>query len=566
MNSEHKFADVVLKNGYIYTADVDENIADAVAVKNEYIVAVGSTGDISNLIGPDTRVHDLGGMMVVPGMIDSHLHPPAARMMQSSLIYLSNPGSREQMIGAIKNFINKNPDFKAYYGWGWKINLFDGEERTIGPKKETLDQICSDRPIILQSNDGHSMWANTKALELSGLSNSTPDPQGGMIIRNPLTGELWGTLTGTARTLLPQQEFTKKQLTEAVKSFQAYMHSLGYTGIFSAGTKPENLQNIFQTLDNENELKMWVRDAQRIDLGKKETPAEQLEALIDKSSDYNSELYSFNTAKIFLDGVVEAGTARLIEPYEEALGKGSGYHGIYYWDDMKALEEAIIKANSAGLQVHIHSIGDQATRDALDAYEKALRQVPGEHRNSIAHLQLVHPVDLKRFSELKVIANVQPYWHFKQPGWWLEVEYANIGKRAEHEYPLQSLVNSGAIIACSSDYPVVEVPNPLMAIRAGMTRNLYDTKHNGIADMVNVDDERWLLNKEERVSLSVMIKSLTANNAYALKIEIMTGSIEAGKYADLTVLSENLFKLKPIEIDRVNVVQTYFHGQLVYQA
>ncbi len=562
----HRNADVVLKNGFIYTADANEKVAEAIAIENEYIAAVGSTADVSNLIGPDTKVYDLNGMMVIPGMIDSHLHPPAPKMMQSSLIYLSNPDSKEQMISAIKDFIHKNPDFEAYYGWGWKINLFDDEERLIGPKKETLDKICSDRPVILQSSDGHSMWINSRALEFSGLNGSIPDPQGGAIIRDPLTGEPWGTLTGTARFLLPQQNFTIEQLIKAVKSFQTYMHSLGYTGFFSAGTKPENLQQVFQSLVNNQELKMWVRDSQRIDLGKKETPAEQLDALIDKSRIYKSDLYSFNTAKIFLDGVVEAGTARLIEPYEEALGKGPDYHGIYYWGDMEALEDIIVKANNAGLQVHIHSIGDQATRDALNAYEKALIRAPGEHRNSIAHLQLVHPEDLIRFRKLGIIANVQPYWHYKQPGWWLEVEYANIGNRAEYEYPLQSLVKSGAVIACSSDYPVVESPDPILAIKAGMTRNLYSSLVNGKVGINNIDDERWLLNKEERVSLNVMIKGLTINNAYALKIEDRTGTIESGKYADLTVLSDNLFKLKPIDIDRAKVVQTYFHGQVVYEA
>lgn len=566
MKSNLQNADVLLKNGYIYTADANERVAEALAIKNDYIAAVGSNGDILNLIGPDTTVYDLDGMMVVPGMIDSHLHPPAPKMMQSSLIYLSNPGSKEQMIATIKDFICKNPSFPSFYGWGWKINLFDGEERMFGPKKETLDQICADRSVILQSNDGHSMWANSKALELSGLSKSSPDPQGGTIMRDPLTGELWGTLTGTARTLLPQQKFTKEQLTKAVKSFQAYMHSLGYTGFFSAGTKPENLQNIFKTLDDNQELKMWVRDSQRIDLNKNETPAEQLDFLIDKNSEFNSELYSFNTAKIFLDGVVEAGTARLIEPYEKALGKGSNYHGMYYWDDMEALVAAIIKANSAGLQVHIHSIGDQATRDALDAYDKALRKVPGEHRNSIAHLQLVRPEDLKRFYELGVIANVQPYWHYKQSGWWKEVEYANIGERAEYQYPLKSLVTAGATLACSSDYPVVENPDPLLAIKAGITRNLYDTLSNGTAEIDDIDDERWLLNKNERISLGVIIKSLTANNAYALKIEDVTGSIEAGKFADLTIINENLFNLDPLDINRAKVVKTFFHGKIVYDA
>jgi len=566
MHAENKFADMVMLNGFVYTVDQEDNIAEALAIKDGFIEAVGSQEMIKPLIGPGTSVLNLEGKMVLPGMIDSHLHPPAAKMMQSSVIYLSNIDSREEVLAVIEKFIKQNPGFQAYYGWGWTISLFDEEERRLGPKKETLDHICADRPVILQSNDGHSMWANSKALEVAGLTESTPDPEGGIIVRNPSTGELWGTLTGAARNLLPPQVFTNEQLLEAVKLFQSFMHGLGYTGFFSAGSKPENLQKIFRTLENRGELKMWARDSKRIDISRQESPAEQLQELSRLRSEYDTDLYRINTAKIFIDGVVEAGTARLLDPYEETLGRGPDYYGIYYWGDMAALVETIVEANQAGIQVHIHSIGDRATRDALDAFEQALEKVPGEHRNVITHLQLVHPEDLKRFKELGVIANVQPYWHIKRPGWWHEVEYANIGQRAEHEYPLRSLVDAGALIATSSDYPVVETPDPLWAIKTGITRNICHPERNNFEAINNIDDETCLLNKNERVSLKEMIRSLTFNNAYALFLENETGSIEPGKYADLAVLSENLFELNSIDIDRARVCMTLFHGDIVYEA
>ena len=566
MSKQSNHADIVLINGFIYTVNAEDTIAEALAIKDGLIEAVGSDDRIKPLVGPATRVFDLEGKMVLPGMIDSHLHPPAAKMMQSSVIYLSNIDSREKVLQTVEEFIKQNPGFQAYFGWGWTINLFEGEERNLGPKKETLDQICFDCPITLQSNDGHSIWANSKALELAGLTASTPDPKGGIIVKNPTNGELWGTLTGTARNLLTTQTFTTEQLLQAVKSFQKFMHSLGYTAFFSAGSKPEKLQEIFRALEKNGELKIWVRDSKRISIDVHETPEEQIQELFNLSGEYNTELYQINAAKIFIDGVVEAGTARLLDPYEESLGMGPDHYGIYYWDDMEALVKTIVDANRLGIQVHIHSIGDRATRDALDAFEQALIKAPGEHRNIITHLQLVHPDDLKRFKKLGVIANVQPYWHVKKPGWWYEVEYANIGKRAENEYPLRSLANAGALITTSSDYPVVETPDPLWAIKTGITRSFYNSEHNNLDAINYIDDETCLLNKNERVSLKEMIRSLTFNNAYALFIDNKTGSIESGKYADLVVLSENLFELSPFEIDKAKVCKTFFHGEIVYEA
>ena len=563
--SDYNHADLVLKNGVIYTADAVESKAEAVAVKNGLIQAVGSNEIINKHVGPNTRVINLKDRMVLPGMIDSHLHPPGIAIYELYSINLSWIASKDKLLEDIADFVRNNPNLEAYYGRGWAVSVFEGEERKLGPGKESLDQVCPDAPVALKSYDGHSMWVNSKALDLVGITDTTPDPEGGSIVRDPSTGEAWGTLKGSACNMLPPQDFTPEQLREGLKAFQSFMHSLGYTGIFSAGWD-HDLYEAFSTMEADNELKLWVRDSKRIDIRKDESLQDQLEQLFNLNRTYRSELYSVTAAKIFIDGVVESGTARLIEPYTEALGKGSDYRGTYYWEDMDALKDTIVQVNQAEIQVHFHSIGDQATRDALDALEEALKIAPGEHRNAITHLQLVSPQDLPRFKELGVIANVQPYWHIKEPGWWHEVDYAFLGERAEKEYPLRSLLINGAIIASSSDYPVVDIPNPLWAIQAGVTRNLYQADYFETEPVIDQDDQKWLLNREERISLNEMIKSFTVNNAYALFIEESTGSIEPGKYADLVVLSENLFQLDPVNIDRAKVCQTIFHGEVVYDA
>jgi len=348
--------------------------------------------------------------------------------------------------------------------------------------------------------------------------------------------------------LLPDEKYTLAQLIEGVKAFQALMHSLGYTGIFSAtfsAGMDDETSKVFKLLDDKGELKIWVRASERIDITRDEDLETQIANLKRLRDTYSGKLSKVTNAKIFVDGVIEGVTAKLLQPYEKAAGKGNGYYGMYSWEDMNALKQAFITLNREGFQIHIHSIGDRATRDTLDAFEYAMKQVPGEHRNAITHLQLVAPEDIPRLEELGVIANCQAYWHLKEPGWWEVVDFPFLGKRAENEYPLRSYFRSGAVVASSSDYPVTDPPNPLRAIQVGVTRNL---------------------DREERSSLTDMIKSFTANNAYALFLDDVTGTIEVGKYADLVILDQDLFNINPLDIDGVRVLKTMFRGEVVYEA
>ncbi|HSW35651.1 MAG TPA: amidohydrolase family protein, partial [Candidatus Limnocylindrales bacterium] len=323
----------------------------------------------------------------------------------------------------------------------------------------------------------------------------------------------------------------------------------------------------FKLLEEIGELNMWVRGAGIVDIRREEDLKAQVETLKNLRDTYNSELFKITTAgEIFIDGVVEGLTARLLEPYEEAAGKGPDYYGIYYWEDMGALKEAFKLLNSAGFQIHIHAIGDRAVRDALDALEYARISVPGDHRNAITHLQLVSTDDVSRFKELGIIANVQVFWHLKEPGWWEYVDAPFLGERAKHQYPLGSLFRAGAVVVSSSDHPVTPIPNPLWGIKVGVTRNLSNAEFYGVEDIENVDDPTWLLNKEERVSLKDMIKSFSANNAYSLFLDDKTGTIALGKYADLVILEEDLFVINPLRIDGVKILKTIFRGKVVYHA
>ena len=541
-------ADTVFLNGVIYTADAKDTTVKALAIKDGKILALGSSGEMEICIGSGSEVTDLAGKMVLPGMIDSHLHPPGNALVELYNIYLSQQDDKDAILAKAAKFISANPNLDAYYGSGWSVGMFQGEETIRGPKKERLDAVSPDKPVILTSYDGHSIWANSKALEIAGITKDTPNPKAGVIERDPVTGEPWGTLKEAAMELLPYEKYTSAQLIEGVKAFQTLMHSLGYTGIFSATFSAgmgDETYKVFKLLEDKGELKMWVRASERIDITRNEDLETQITNLKRLRNTYSGELFKVTNAKFFIDGVIEGATAKLLHPYEKAAGKGNGYYGVYSWEDMDALKQVFTTLNSEGFQIHVHSIGDRATRDTLDAFEYALKQVPGEHRNAITHLQLVAPEDIPRFKELGVIANCQAYWHLKEPNWWEVVDFPFLGQRAENEYPLGSFFRSGAVVASSSDYPVTDPPNPLRAIQVGVTRNL------------DVD---------ERAFIEDMIKSFTANNAYALFLDDVTGTIEVGKYADLAILDQDLFSIDPLDIGGVQVLKTIFRGEVVYEA
>ena len=556
--------DMVFYNGVIYTADSSDNIVEALAVKNGKIVFTGSNKEAEKILDGAAEIIDLEGKMLLPGFIDAHIHAPGRALTDLFNISLYEAHGQEAIIETVERYIKRNPELEIYYGEGFSIGAFREDEVSRGPKKEHLDRICSTKPIVLYSSDCHLAWLNSKAFEFFGITGSSPSPRGGVIEKDPLTGELWGTLKEAAMRLIPEQKYDTGQVEEAMRLFQQYLHSLGYTGILSVSMASAPPLEAIRSLEKKENLKLYVSSTVTID------PEKDLNSQFDQIQElravFSTDLHSVNTAKFFADGVVEGATAYLLEPYSAAAGKGSDYCGEFLWDPDK-LKEAFLLANSAGLQVHVHSIGDASTRYVLNALEQVRKRLPGrDYRNTITHLQLVEPSDISRFRKMQVIAAIQPYWHYKEPGWWEAVDYHMLGERAEREYPLQSFLRAGVVVVSSSDHPVTPDPNPLKAIRAGVTRNLTAEESYGVDPIEDIDDPRGLLNKVERSSLTDMIRSFTAGSAYALFRDDVTGSLEAGKNADLIILDQNLFTTEPLLIDKVRVLKTYFNGELVFNA
>jgi predicted amidohydrolase YtcJ len=542
---DHSPAELVLKNGYIYTVDAGRSVAEAVAVKDGKFIYVGSNGGVGEYIGQETEVIDLGGRMVLPGFIDSHCHPAYGAAHQLFDVMFNGLDTIEEYQNAIRAFVARHPDAGYIKGRGWKNTLFG----KTGPDKKLIDEVVSDIPVALDDDGGHSTWVNSKTLALAGITRATRDPQNGKIERDPATGEPSGTLREGADQLIAGlfPDYTVEQLMQALVAYQKMAASLGITTAHDANVDAGgNDFNAYKNLEKENRLAMRFRASLFVD------PAlglEQVRQLIAARGKSSGPLFQANGAKIFIDGVVEGSTAYLKEPFHHL----PGFRGVPRWETGK-LNRMCAELDRNGFQIHVHSIGDAATAMTLDAFAYAAQKnKKRDSRNLITHLQLVDLKDISRFRELGVVAVPQPYW-FMKDDYYHDLQVPYLGqKRADEEYPMERFFQAGVLVASASDYAVTIPCNPLKAIQIGITRSCPGTS-----------DPREVLWPEERATLEQMIASFTINGARANFLETTTGSIEAGKMADLVVLDRNLFTVPADEIGKVKVVATFFAGKKVF--
>lgn len=550
-------ADTVLKNGTVYTIDAANTVAQAVAIKGNEIIFVGSNADVDSYVGSSTKVVDLNGKVVMPGMIDSHVHRSGSALTELYDIYLYENIDKESTLKTIKEFVDANPDLEVYWGAGFSMGMA-GDPR--GPKAEWLDAISPDKPIILRSNDGHNIWMNTKALEMNNITKDTVAPTGGTVQKDPVTGELWGNLTDAGSLVSMKQTYEDWQITESMAYFQDYMNEWGYTSIMSIS---DTYLDAFKALADSGKLTM------RVNAGMCFEPDEPLDSQIKEMNHnkavYESEFVDITTVKFFSDGVIEGMTGWLLEPYDKAAGLAPNYVSEPMWEQSK-LNTFFDKVLSEGYQIHVHSIGDASTRSVLDGLEYAQeKNGDQEYRNVITHLQVVHDTDKARMGELNVIGSTQPFWHLKEPEWWDYVDLIALGpERAWTEYPVKSLIDNGVRVTFSGDHPVSPINNPFWAIEVAVTRNLNNPEFYGVDEITGIDDPTWLLNPKERISVLDAVKAYTINGAYQLYRDDKVGSIEKGKLADLIVVDQDIFKIDPLKIDQTKVLTTIFNGKPVF--
>jgi predicted amidohydrolase YtcJ len=572
-----KRANLVLKNGAIYTVDGEGSWAQAIAIAEKDIVFVGSDAEIEPYIASDTLVIDLNGKMVLPAFVDSHMHPAHSAYLynfQLNLFDVSGVDQIQAYITAIQAFVEKHPDEPWIIGAGYLRSAFD----EIGPRKEWLDEIDSQRPIAITSKDGHSMWVNSKALELAQITQGTPQPKEGVIKVDPKTGQPSGLLQepgamNLVGKLMPAP--SKAKVKESLLWLQGWLNAKGITTAHEAmlGVDEPYYYEAYDELAREGRLTVRYRASWAI------SPGIDLTSQIDKgkilAKRFTHPHFKAHSFKFFADHVIEEETGYLLEPYAH---RDDDWYGIKVWQDDE-LREAFTQIDSDGYQIHVHVIGDAAAQYTLDALE-SLREGNGKRdsRHSFAHLQLIRPEDIQRLSEFGVSVHASPYWMtIDDYHWELNLPYLGYERAFYHQYPFNRLFEAGINVTVASDFWVSE-PNIMLAIYCGITRQIprveFDKSYGPDSPFRWVSDLETKLEHgdlgvlpplEERASLEKMVEATTINGAFANFLDDEIGSIEAGKFADMVVLDSNLFEIDTEEIPLTRIAMTFFEGEEVYR-
>ena len=548
-----------LINGKIYTvngADWDKKPVSAMAVSDDgKILAVGTAEEIKAVLADDAEIYDLKGQTVVPGFIDAHTHIPGTSLTELYLIDLYGAFDKEETLKRVRDFIEAHPENDKYFGLGFNMGILQKDPSDMPVK--WLDEICSDKPISMKSYDGHTQWLNSCAMEKLGITKDTVTHGAGLIQKND-AGELKGVFTDVRDIGLEDPVFNDEQQVAALKHYIKKMNAWGYTSLNSMAPTFGVSFDKYLDVEKDGELTMRATIASTVYSDKAE---EEFEILLKMRDEIKSDKLKVQTAKFFLDGVVEGNTAWLKKPYDPAAGLGDNYNVPPEWDT-EELKKYFRKAAEAGFGIHCHAIGDAAICQALDCFE-SIKDIDVDCRGAITHLQVVDEPDLDRFAELDVIAAIQTYWHLKEPDFYEEIDLASLGaERAAKEYPAKSFVNRGVRITASGDFPVSFMNNPFMGIRAGVTRNLYSLAYYG-EEINDIDDPRFLLNPAERLSVKDMIEAYTINGAYQIYREDEVGSLEAGKFADYLILDADPLTIDPLKLDGIKVLHTVFEGKKV---
>jgi predicted amidohydrolase YtcJ len=534
-------ADLLFVGGAVYTVDAARSWASAVAVSDGRIIYVGDDAGARTFAGASTRVVELGGKMLLPGFHDSHVHL-ASGGYELLLCDLNESKSADEVVARIERCAAERPGDGWLRGGGWELPIFPGGN----PHKSVLDRIAPDRPVYMESSDGHTTWVNSQALALAGITAATPDPPNGRIERDPATGEPTGTLRETAgdlvEALLPDP--TPDEIRRGLELGIARAHRYGVVGALEATAHRARLE-AFRDLDRAGRLGMHVTAALRVDPERGPEQVAELAALRD--ADWGPHVRA-TAAKLYVDGVLEAQTGALYEPY---VGRG-GDRGELIWSEAR-LREIAIALDRAGLQIHVHAIGDRAIGVTFDALE-AVAAANGrrDRRPALTHIQLFAPGDVDRFRELGAAASFQALWAYED-AFIRDLTVPFLGpERSARLYPIGSVVRAGGIVAGGSDWSVSTI-NPLPAIEVAITRRSPDAEAG----------PAWL--PDERTDLPTMLAAYTIGSAWASFRERETGSIEAGKRADLVVLDRNLFDVPVAEISDAKVLLTLFGGDEVYR-
>ncbi|HET9497245.1 MAG TPA: amidohydrolase [Candidatus Limnocylindria bacterium] len=539
-------ADLVLAGGLVEPIAPRPASADAVAVTDGRISAVGTMAEVEGLIGPSTRVVRLNGETVLPGFQDAHNHAVYGGLMHTGCNLHDLP-DEAAYLEAVRAWAEAHPELEWIVGDGWHYGTFSSPM----PHRSALDRAVPDRPVYLTAYDGHSAWANTRALELAGIGPETADPEHGRFERDPdgmPTGMLVEDATAVVDRLVPKPSHAT--LVQALLDSQRQLHSWGITAWHDPAVNPEWLPAYREALAD-GRLTARVVAAQQWQPWGRDPEADPLPRLLaDREASRSVGLRS-DVVKFFLDGVFESQTAYVLEPYLEDGRPGANRSRPEYVQD--ELNTAVADLERHGFDCHFHAIGDAAVRQALDAVAAA-REVngPRDARHSIAHIELIDPVDIPRFAELGVAANMQPFWaHLDDET--RDIQVPVIGPdRYDARYAFGDLFRARARLAIGSDWTVTTA-DPLQILEVAI-RRIFPTRR---------DDPPW--RPDQRLDLDTALAAATVGSAWVSRMETDSGTIEVGKRADLVVLDRDLRAIPDGLLADARVRLTFVAGETVYE-
>lgn len=534
VNAQSPAADLVIVNANVHTMDTKNPSARSVAVWQNKIITVGTDADTKALIGPKTRVIDAGGKLVLPGFNDAHVHFLETGFQLSS-VNLRNAATPGEFVKILGDFAAKTPKGRWILGGRWDHENWKPANL---PTRQLIDAATPDNPVFISRLDGHMALANSSAMRLAGVTKDTKDVEGGVIVRDA-NGEPTGIFKDAAMELIRKviPDTSPEEKLEMAQAATEHAASLGVTSVqdMSAGTSV----GVYQELLRRGSLKTRVYGC---------SPLADFMRWGKTGLHYafGGPMLRVGCLKGYSDGSLGSTTAWFFKPYMDAP-ETSGLAR----EDMAVMLRNTSDADKAGLQVMIHAIGDRANAEVLDIYKK-LEETNGarDRRFRIEHSQHLRLEDIKRFGGQKVIASMQPV-HLPDDGRWA-------GKRLDPErlkgtYAFRSLLDTGAVLAFGSDSPVAPL-NPLFGVYGAVTRQTADGKNPG----------GWI--PEQKITVDEAVRAFTWGAAYAEFQEAWKGTLEAGKLADIVILSDDIFTIDPVKIAQVKVLTTIADGRVVFEA
>lgn len=540
--------DRIFINAAAWTLVGDEPWAEAVAVDADRIVYVGDSAGAEALAGTDTVIHDLAGRMLLPGFIDTHMHPIAGGAFAKALS-LDTFGTVEEWIDAIERYAEDNPGQPLIFGYGFLASTFGPG----GPTRQMIDAVVPDRPVLIMDEGMHGAWANTKTLEILNITRDTRDPVPGFsYYKRDANGDATGyLLEGTAGAAMRDLDaITEDVIVEGTAHVIDVLNRYGVTSVFDAGAigYEEALPRVLERLERSGDMTVRIVGSYR------PRGPEELPHAIERTKAWAEQLegrrYHYRMLKLMDDGTVEGRTAAMFEDYQGEPGNSG--ETVFTEEQMAAV---IIEAAAEDVDVHVHALGERAVHETLNAIEASRVAHPDTgSRFTICHIQVITDQDLPRFRELDVIAQSTPLW----------ASYDTYGEQFvskdqfDRYWRFKSLEDLGVKLTFGSDFPASGAGmlgmSPVVQMEIGHTRQAAGERDAPVQPRAS-----------ERLGIEALIRGYTIDAAWQLRLEDEIGSLEVGKKADLVVLDGNLFETDPYAIHEIGVVLTLLDGEVVYR-